>query len=828
MQGRGLYSVRRGATLPGNTNCLGRPVCGTGVPSRCAVLKSFVHWTGVTLRWALAIVAGAITLWAFGWVAARPLLRQDDEAERVVVRLAHWGDDREAEIVVNLVRQFEQRYPHIRVVRIHPGGADALTTKVQTMVAAGDPPDVFQIGYEKIAGWAEKGLLAELEPFMERDAAAGDPDALRLADFYRNVMDGYRFDGRTVGRGPLYAIAKDFTTVGFYYNKDLFKKAGVPEPPADGWTWDEFIAAARQIGQLDGCFGADCVTWEPMLRVFCWSHGVDFSYDGFETFDFTQPPLVEALDRLRGWFEEPTRALRSAKTQLETGEDPFLSGRIGLAGPFGRWKVPVYRLITDFDWDFAPLPHAAGHAPANGVFSSAWGLSARSAHPDEAWLLIRFLSGEEGQRSVAEQGLAIPTMIRVAESEAFNDPSLKPHNDRVYLDMIPYARIIDWPADPKYLDKLRKRMEEVFKIGNRPTAPVLADVQAEWLEFRRVDLAHGEHPPTPWAGIALGLLVPLGALVIIGAFVWWRRRPGHAAVREELAGMGMVSPWVLGFCAFTAFPIIVSLLLAFSRWSGLATLDHAEWVGLGNFRQMYHDAGFRQSLAVTAWYALLAVPLGQLAALIAAMLVNNEIPGVRFFRAAWYLPSVLAGVAISILWKWVFHHEDGVLNQLLNPVGQLVGWHAPRWFEKDAQTWAVPAFVIMSFWMVGGSMMIYLAGLKGISKELYEAASIDGARWRHRVQHVMLPMLSPVIFFNTIMAIIGSFQVFTQAYVMTAGGPGDATRFYVLYLYNQAFDLHNMGYASALAWLLLLVILALTLSVMWSSKRFVYYEALKA
>ena len=792
------------------------------------MVRDALSQAGSIARAGLVIIAGLITVASFGWVAARPFLRDSLAPGQVSVRLVHWGDDTEAEIVVNLIRQFERKYPHIRVERIHPGGADALTTKVQTMVAAGDPPDVFQIGYEKIAGWAEKELLAELEPFIERDLAAGDADALRLADYYPNVMDGYRFDGTKVGAGPLYAIAKDFTTVGFYYNKDLFKKAGVPEPPTDGWTWDQFIAAARQIGRLDGCFGADCVTWDPMLRAFCWTHGVDFTYDGFETFDFTQPKLIETLDRLRGWFEEPTRTLRSAKTQLETGEDPFLSGRIGLAGPFGRWKVPVYRLIADFDWDFAPLPHAAGHAPANGVFSAAWGMSARTEHPDEAWLLIRFLSGEEGQRSVAEQGLAIPTMIRVAEGPGFNDPTIKPYHDRVYLDMIPHARILDWPADPKYLDKLRKRMEQVFKIGQRSTAAVLADVQAEWSAFRRVDLSHREHPPMPWGRIAVGVLLPLGGLIVIGAVVWWRRRPGPAAAREELAGVGMVSPWVIGFCAFTAFPVVVSLLLAFSRWSGLATLDHAEWVGLGNFRQMWHDAGFQQSLAVTAWYAVLAVPLGQLAALLAAMLVSREIPGVRLFRAAWYLPSVLAGVAISILWKWVFHHEDGMLNELLNPLLQLVGWHAPRWFEKDAGTWAVPAFVIMSFWMVGGSMMIYLAGLKGISKELYEAASIDGARWRHRVRHVMLPMLSPVIFFNTIMAIIASFQVFTQAYVMTAGGPGDTTRFFVLYLYNQAFDLHNMGYASALAWLLLLVILGLTLTVMAGSRRLVYYEALRS
>jgi multiple sugar transport system permease protein len=276
-----------------------------------------------------------------------------------------------------------------------------------------------------------------------------------------------------------------------------------------------------------------------------------------------------------------------------------------------------------------------------------------------------------------------------------------------------------------------------------------------------------------------------------------------------------------------AFPVALSLLLSFTSWSGLATLDHADWVGLDNFRQLQHDAGYVNALRVTGWYALFAVTLGQIVALAAALLMNSAVRGIHFFRAAWYLPSVLAGVAIAILWKWVFHHEHGMLNVLLNPLLAPFGWHAPRWFERDAQTWAVPAFVLMSFWGLGGTMMIYLAGLKGISRELYQAAAIDGATALGRFRHVTLPMLSPVIFFNAIMATIASFQVFTQAYVMTGGGPGDATRFYVVYLYNQAFDLHEMGYASAMAWLLLLIILGLTLLIMRGSRRLVYYEALR-
>jgi multiple sugar transport system permease protein len=795
---------------------------------------------GRALRVIVAVVAVAMTLGAFAWVGTRPLRQAKLGPNQVLLRVVHWGDDTEDAIVARLIAGFERKYPDIRIMRVNPGGAEAVTTKVQTMVASGDPPDVFYLGYERVAGWAAKDVLADLEPFIADDEAREDPDALDLNNFYINVVDAFRFDGEVTGRGRLYGIPKDFTTVGFYYNKDLFRRAGVPEPALDGWTWDEFIDAARRIGQLtdekgNPCYGADFVTWEAMLRVYCWTCGAQITSDGFRTFDFLDPQVVAALERLRGWFFEDTRALRSAKTQLETGEEPFLSGRVGLAGPFGRWKIPPYREIKDlkwaFDWDFAPLPHEAGHPPANGIFTTAWAMSQRTAQSpraDAAWKLIRYLCGEEGQTAIAREGLAIPTMISVAESEAFADPALKPDNDQVYLDMVPSARPIIWPPDPKYLDQFRRPMEEVFKSGVKTVPQALAQVQKDWEALKAADVMQDRYPRMPWGLVATGILVPLSLLVVVAAALWWSRRPSRVALQEEVAGLGMVSPWVIGFVTFTAFPIVLSLLLAFCRWSGLATLDHAEFVGLDNFRQMWHDTGFRNSLRVTLYYAVLAVPLGQILALLAATLMNAEVRGIGLFRAAWYLPSVLAGVAIAILWRWVFHHEHGMLNAMLDPVLGLWDLHAPRWFEHDAATWGVPAFVIMSFWALGGPMMIYLAGLKGIPQDLYEAAAIDGAGWWRRFRNVTLPMLSPVIFFNVIMALIASFQVFTQAYVMTGGGPGDATRFYVLYLYNNAFDLHEMGYASAMAWLLLLMILALTLFIMRSTRRFVYYEALRA
>jgi multiple sugar transport system permease protein len=277
-----------------------------------------------------------------------------------------------------------------------------------------------------------------------------------------------------------------------------------------------------------------------------------------------------------------------------------------------------------------------------------------------------------------------------------------------------------------------------------------------------------------------------------------------------------------------AFPVVLSLLLSFTTWRGLSTLSEAKWVGLGNYQQLlWEDSRFKTSVAVTLYYVLVAVPLGQLMALGAALIMNQKVRGIPFFRAAWYLPSVLAGVGVAVLWRWVFDSDAGLMNSVLAPILSPFGLEPPHWFGADAKVWGAPAFAIMNAWFVGGSMMIYLAGLQGIPDELNEAAEVDGVGRVRRFLGITLPMLGPVILFNVLMAVIGSFQVFTQAFVMTGGEPGDLTRFYVLYLYNQGFEYYEMGYASAMAWILLAVVLVVTVVILRSSARHIYYEALK-
>ena len=276
-----------------------------------------------------------------------------------------------------------------------------------------------------------------------------------------------------------------------------------------------------------------------------------------------------------------------------------------------------------------------------------------------------------------------------------------------------------------------------------------------------------------------------------------------------------ILPWILGFFLFTFFPMAMSAVLSFMKWD---YVQAPRFVGWENFITLFHDDVFYKSLQVTIIYAVFSVPLSLLVSFIFALLLNTGIKGLSVYRTLFYLPSLVSGAAASILWMWMFNPEFGVINTILG----YFGIDGPGWiYDKN---WALPALIIMSLWGVGGSMLIYLSGLQGIPTELYEAAKIDGAGKATTLFKITIPMMTPVIFYNLIMGIIGSLQTFTQAFVMTDGGPNYSTYFYVLYLYKNAFKNFKNGYASAQAWILFFIILALTALVFRSSAAWVYYE----
>ncbi len=305
-------------------------------------------------------------------------------------------------------------------------------------------------------------------------------------------------------------------------------------------------------------------------------------------------------------------------------------------------------------------------------------------------------------------------------------------------------------------------------------------------------------------------------------------------------GLAFISPWMIGFCAFTLLPIGLSLYYSFCDFP----MEKPPFYrGLENYHTIAHDPVFWKSLKVTAYFALVALPLGMIIALVCAMLLNVKMRGQAIYRTIVFLPSLVPAVASAMLWLWLFNSKLGLINKALGPIifSAPAGWieslinhlftfkdgpfhfSTPGWFS-DA-FWVMPALILMSFWGVGNTVIIYLAGLQDVPRDLYEAAELDGAGTFAKIFHVTLPSISPVIFFNLVMAIIGCMQAFTvPQLIVPGGGPDRSAYFYTMYLYDEAFINLHMGKASAMAWIQLLIVLVLTALVFLSSKRWVHYQ----
>jgi multiple sugar transport system permease protein len=263
--------------------------------------------------------------------------------------------------------------------------------------------------------------------------------------------------------------------------------------------------------------------------------------------------------------------------------------------------------------------------------------------------------------------------------------------------------------------------------------------------------------------------------------------------------------------------MLASPYLSFTEY---AVVNAPVWSGLANYQKLFADPLFWQSLKVTAYFSFLSVPLSVLAAIVVALLLNQPIPLVSFWRTIYYLPSVTSGVAVALMWSWIFQPNFGLVNATLYGFLGIVG---PRWLVDP--DWVIPTFVIMSLWGFGAPMLIYLAAIQGIPSQLYEAAEIDGASKLRQLVSITLPLITPVIFFNLVMNVIGSFQSFTNAYIITQGGPNYASYFYIYYLFQNAFNYFRMGFASAQAWVLFVVIITLTILAFRTQRYWVYYES---
>ncbi len=284
--------------------------------------------------------------------------------------------------------------------------------------------------------------------------------------------------------------------------------------------------------------------------------------------------------------------------------------------------------------------------------------------------------------------------------------------------------------------------------------------------------------------------------------------------KRFLTMLAFISPWILGFLAFFVYPLLLSLYYSFTEYN---LLQPPKWVGLQNYSSLTEDSHYLNAVGNTVYFVVFSVPLGVLTAFIIAFLLNQQLRLRVLLRMIFYIPIVVPISATAILWMWIFNSNWGLLNNLL----ALIGIQGPSWLGSPS--WSKPSLIIMQLWLVGGSVLIFLAALQDVPRALYDAAMVDGANAIRRVWHVTIPMLTPAILFSLLTGLIAAFQTFANAWIMTDGGPIRSTEFYVLYLYDNGFRFFRMGYASAMAWILFGVVVVVTVILFRTSARWVYY-----
>ncbi|MGD0463190.1 MAG: extracellular solute-binding protein [Tepidisphaeraceae bacterium] len=619
------------------------------------------------------------------------------------------------------------------------------------------------------------------------------------------------------------------------------------------------------------------------LYLFAWQAGGELMNADRTKVTLDSPPVIRALRYMAEVYDDlgGLSQVDAFQQSFIAGElDPFLQGRMAMKidGTGNLEVIADWKPNMDFLACPAPIPAdrlAAGAQPVTWGGGYSLVMPSTAQNKEGGWKLIQYLTSkpvmlqlEEGRREQkqSEGKLYVPHPLanRVINEELIaryvdGNPNMPPSFKQAYAvvkAMMPHT--LHRPVTPvgqllwnehvhayeagvlhTFRAAAREEMAKRMPIDQITESDVaneemhLALANAQSTVQRRLDeamaplLTETRVNWTPWFwAYGIGVASLLASIPLVYR---WRKREHSFRGGEVAAAMLFASPWMLGFIIFVGGPIFFSLLIAATRYS---VLTPAHWVGWDNFRLIFQDKLFYKSLGNTA-FMILRIPLTMAASLAMAMLLNYAIRGMSFYRTACYMPAIVPVVASSLLWMWIFNPSQGIINQVL--LGLL--HTAPlEWFQKalghhlapplwlQDQNWSKPSLILMSLWSAGAGIIIWLAGLQSIPGQLYEAAAIDGASAWRRFWNVTVPMLSPYILFNFIVGVIGTMQIFNEAFVMTQGGPADSTLFYSYYLFRQAFQYFQMGYASALAWVLFVIVLGLTLLQLWISRKWVYYE----
>jgi len=709
-----------------------------------------------------------------------------------------------------LAREFEASHPGLEVKLADMQGAVGQQDKSRFMLSGNLQLDVMRIDVTELGAFLAEGALVDLQPYF-------DADPTWDASAYLPMIDGMRD-----ARGHLFGLTSTFTPYVMYFNRDLLRAAGLDAPRA-GWTWSDLLGACRKTtrdsdgdGRVDQ-WGISLTQWLQAVAPWIWQNGGDLLDETNSRSRLAEPEAVEALRFLRKLLHEEHVASFDASFEAQLSQGLFQAGKCAFYGPVGYWETYRFKAIRDFEWDVAPLPR--GTHDATAIAMTAYVVPRTSPDPKLAYEFVRLLAGEHYQRRLAQIGNGVPGLKSAAASSDFLKPDVAPASEHVFLDVLPSARFMPPLANWRKIQDLCSA--ELQGVLLAPECDVeqacrrMADKTDAFLARERVRLAR----PRMFDG-AMQVALAVAFLAGLAAFLTLRGRgPSGAMRRQEREGYSMIALWALGFGAFFCGPAVVTLVLSLCEWSPLRTLDDARWIGLENYARLAGDPTFHASLGATSLYALLSVPLGLAVALALALLLRDDNRWTSLTRTVVYVPAIVSPVIVAALWRSLLDPERGWVNNALFALGI----RGPAW-TRDAH-WVIPSFVLMSVWSVGAQMLVFLAALKAVDRNVEDAARVDGANAWRRTWHVTIPQLGPVVLFNVLMGVLAAFQIFAQAFLVTQGGPGDASRFLVLYLYESGFRHLDMGYASAIAWTLFVLLGVICLLVMRGSRGWVHYAA---
>ncbi|RYG24441.1 extracellular solute-binding protein [bacterium] len=768
--------------------------------------------------------------------------------------LSIWGAHLDPDSIAGtlaVAQAFEARHPGVRVRTLGLGSGHMNPQKLLTAIVGGSPPDLVVQARFNISDWASRGAFIPLDPYLKR------PGAPRREEYYTAAWDEACYGGH------VYGIPTGADDRALYWNRGLFREkrealtaAGLDwrRPPR---TWSETLRYSKALTEKEKRAGFIPNFGNSWLTLFAFQNGASFLSPNGTHCTLASPEAAGALAFMKQGYDllGGYSAASAFQSGFQGGEnDPFITGKVAMKID-GDWSLPgLARYGPNLDFGVAPPPVPDDRYEGKGRFKGekdrfitwiggfSYAMPRGCPHPDLAWDYIQFSTSLEGRliegRALASAARAKGRMflprihaLKAANEELFRlyrpaDPKFA-EGLRVHVNLMDHARVRPPTVVGQLLWDEHVRATEEAMLGKLSPERALGEGQAK--VQRELDrLSEKERLPLVPMGRVWALGAGLLGLGLAGAVVFWRRsRLGRLAGSEARWGLLCVSPWLVGFLVLTIGPMLASLFFSFTDYD---VLSPPGWVGLKNYSDLagLDRPNVLKAFGNAAYLAGFGVPLGLVTGLAVALLLNTGVRGMRIYRTVFYLPAIVPVAASSVLWIWLLTPDPakGLVNAAwLATVGAWFGTPAPGWITAEA--WAKPALLLMGMWGAGSGMILWLAGLKGVPTSLYEAAEIDGASPTRAFFGVTLPMLSPILFFNLVMGLIGAIQEFDRVYIMSSegNGPSDALLVPVKYLFTNAFGYFKMGYASALAWTIFAVVLVITLVQFRIAPLWVHEEA---